>query len=43
MGKVAGNVLWFELLRQGCWVVLLTLVVRTLSSIATRRVIAQGG
>jgi ABC-2 type transport system permease protein len=43
MGKVAANALWFELARQGCWVVLLTLVVRLVSSIATRRVIAQGG
>ncbi len=43
MGKVAGNALWFELARQGCWVVLLTVVVRAVSRIATRRVIAQGG
>lgn len=43
MGKVAGDSLWFELTRQACWVVLLTLIVRTLSSVATRRVVAQGG
>ena len=43
MGKVAGNAIWFELGRQGCWVVLLTLFVRALSRVATRRVVAQGG
>jgi len=43
MGKVAGNAVWFELGRQGCWLILLTLGVRALSRVATRRVVAQGG
>lgn len=42
-GKLTGGALLFELGRQAFWVVALTLLVRTLALIATRRVIVQGG
>lgn len=43
MGKVSGDSLWFNLVRQACWLVVLTLIVRLVSTFATRRVVAQGG
>jgi ABC-2 type transport system permease protein len=43
MGKVSGYSLWFNLGRQAFWLVVLTLIVRLVSAIATRRVVAQGG
>jgi len=43
LGKITGGALLFELMRQALWVILLTLVVRIVIAIATRRVIVQGG
>lgn len=44
MGKVSGtSALLFELVRQLCWVIILTLLVRLIIHIAARRVIVQGG
>ncbi|GAC1379349.1 MAG: ABC-2 family transporter protein [Ktedonobacteraceae bacterium] len=43
LGKVTGSTILFELVRQAIWVVLLTLLVRSIIAIAGRRVIVQGG
>lgn len=43
LGKVAGNALLLELGRQLLWLILLTLGVRAIVSIATKRVSVQGG
>jgi ABC-2 type transport system permease protein len=43
LGKLAGSALLLEIGRQVLWIIVLTLVVRMLTAIATRRVIAQGG
>jgi ABC-2 type transport system permease protein len=43
LGKVDTITFYFELARQVSWLLLLTLVVRSLSRVATRRVVAQGG
>jgi len=43
LGKVPGNILLFELARQVLWVIILTLIVRIVITLASRRVIVQGG
>ena len=43
MGKLSGSALWFEIARQIGWFIALTLIVRAISAVATRRVITQGG
>ncbi len=43
LGKLAGGALLLEIGRQVLGIIVLTLVVRMLTAIATRRVIAQGG
>ena len=43
LGKLSGSGLWFELGRQAFWLILLTFLVRAMTAIATRRVVAQGG
>jgi ABC-2 type transport system permease protein len=43
MGKVPATLFWLSLARQLAWVILLTLFVRWLTTLAARRVIVQGG
>jgi ABC-2 type transport system permease protein len=43
LGKVPGNRLAFELLRQAAWVLILTLIARWTATRAARRVVVQGG
>ncbi len=43
LGKLSGSSLLFELGRQVLWLIVLTLVVRLLTSLAVRRVTIQGG
>ncbi len=43
LGKLDGGSFWFELGRQVCWLVVLTLIVRAVTVLASRRVISQGG
>ncbi|MBE3559064.1 MAG: ABC-2 family transporter protein [Ktedonobacteraceae bacterium] len=43
LGKVAGGALWFEIGRQLGWLIILTGIVRLLTVLATRHVVAQGG
>ncbi len=43
LGKMSGSSLLFALLVQVVWLLLLILIVRLLTSVATRRVIVQGG
>ncbi len=43
LGKLTGEALLFGLGLQVLWVILLTLVVRSLTSVAARRVVVQGG
>ncbi len=43
LGKLGGDSFWFEIGRQVCWLVVLTLIVRAVTVLASRRVISQGG
>lgn len=43
MGKLSGDALLFEIVRQALWLILLTMCVRAVSAYAGRRVISQGG
>ncbi len=43
LDKVHDASLWFEIARQLCWLIILTVVVQGLTTLATRRVVAQGG
>ncbi|MBO0790467.1 MAG: hypothetical protein J2P36_05895, partial [Ktedonobacteraceae bacterium] len=43
LGKISGGALWFEIGRQMGWLMLLTAFALWLTSMATRRVVAQGG
>ncbi len=43
LGKLDGGSLWFEIGRQVGWLIALTLLVRSLTVLASRRVISQGG
>ena len=43
LGKISGNALWLTLVNQIIWLIILTCIVRLLTTIATRRVIVQGG
>lgn len=43
VGKVTGVQVWLEVARQFGWLIVLTLCVRRLTTLATRRVLAQGG
>lgn len=43
MGKLTGAALLLNIARQLLWVIILTLLVRALATLATRRVVIQGG
>ncbi len=43
LGKLSGLLMFLEFLRQLFWLVVLTLIVRAVTTQATRRVVAQGG
>ncbi|WP_165423226.1 ABC transporter permease [Ktedonosporobacter rubrisoli] len=43
LGKLSGSELYFALARQLFWVIALVLLLRLLVSVATRRVVSQGG
>ena len=43
LGKLDGGSFWFEIGRQVGWLVILTLLVRSVIALAARRVISQGG
>ena len=43
LGKLAGTGLLLEFLRQTGWLIVMTLLVRYVTTLATRRVVAQGG
>ncbi len=42
-GKVSGNGLWLELGNQLIWLVIITIIVRKVTAMASRRVVIQGG
>ncbi len=43
LGKLSGSPLLFELFLQLCWLLALIIVVRLITTMATRRVVVQGG
>lgn len=43
LGKLSGPLLWLAFSRQIFWLILLTLIVRGITSLASRRVVVQGG
>lgn len=43
MGKVTGSAIWFEVARQGGWLIALTLCARLVTMYAMKRVSSQGG